>query len=314
MISVIVPAYNEQESLLAFYKELTKSLSKLTKSYEIVFIDDGSTDKTLSILKDLEKENKSVKVFSFQKHRGKAEGLTLGFQKATGDLIVTLDADLQDKPEEIKKLIDMQKEGWDMVSGWRKYRKDSLFKVVTSKFFNAFASIFWGLSVNDLNCGLKLYTKKAAKSLNLYGGMHRFIPILLYSEGFSVTEVPIVHDKRKFGKSKYGLFKMFTDMPDMMTMLFLSKYSRRPMHFFGFIGLFFVLVGLVILTYLSFLHFHGKAIGDRPLLLLGILFMITGLQVAFTGILADLMTNLSHRDGPPHFILKYASKDASDKA
>lgn len=309
MISIIVPAYNEEESIIAFYKELIKTLNKIAKQYEILFIDDGSTDKTLPILQGLEKESKAVKIYSFQKHRGKAEGLTLGFQKAKGDLFVTMDADLQDKPEEIGKLIQKQKEGWDMVSGWRKDRKDSMFKVITSKFFNSFASIFWGLHVNDLNCGLKLYTNKAAKSLNLYGGMHRFIPILLYSEGFSVTETPIIHAKRKYGKSKYGLFKMFTDMPDMMTMLFLSKYSRRPLHFFGFVGLFFLAVGIIILLYLSFIHFQGEAIGRRPLLFLGMLLVITGLQVGFTGLLADLMTSLSHRDGPPHFILKYSSSE-----
>lgn len=310
MISFIVPAYNEQESMSAFFGELMQSISKLKTNYEILFIDDGSTDTTLTLLRKIEKINKNVRVFSFQKHRGKAEALTLGFQKAKGDLVITMDADLQDLPSEIKKLINKQKEGWDLVSGWRKNRKDSFFKIITSRLFNSFASIFWGLKVNDLNCGLKLYTNKAAKSLNLYGGMHRFIPILIHSEGFAVTEVPIIHAKRKYGKSKYNVLKMFTEMPDMMTMLFLSKYSRRPLHFFGFIGLFLLLVGIIILGYLSMLHFQGEAIGRRPLLFLGMLLIIAGFQVGFTGLLADLMINLSHRYGPPHFLLKYSSDKA----
>ncbi len=311
MISFVIPAFNEEESLNAFYKELVGTVDKISKDYEIVFVDDGSTDRTLDILNSLQKKNKKVRVFSFQKRRGKAEGLTFGFQKAQGDLIVTLDADLQDKPSEIKKLLKKQKEGWDLVSGWRKDRKDTGFKVVTSKMFNLFASVFWGLKVNDLNCGLKLYTSAAAKSLNLYGGMHRFIPLLVFNEGFRVTEVPIVHAERKFGKSKYGGLKVITEAPDMLTMLFLSRYSKRPLHFFGFTGGLMFLVGVILLGYLSILHFLGEAIGTRPLLFLGLLLIISGFQVLFTGLLADLFISLSHKDGPPPVLLKYSSDKKS---
>ena len=304
MLSVVVAVFNEEESLRAFYKELLAALFKLKKNYEIIFVDDGSNDKSLSILKGFEKKSKSVRVFSFRKHQGKAEALTLGFQKAKGDYIVTLDADLQDRPEEILKLIKKLNEGWDLVSGWRKNRRDSIFKVLPSKLFNFLALVFWGLKVNDLNSGLKLYTKDAAKSLRLYGGMHRFIPLLLYQEGFKVTEVPVIHEKRKFGKSKYGLSKVFTELPDLFTMLFLSRYAKRPLHFFGVFGGILLLVGFVILIYLSYLRFQGERIGNRPLLLFGILLVLTGLQIFFTGFIADLIIHISQKNNKENTLLK----------
>lgn len=296
MLSFVVPVYNEQESLRAFYSELIKFIPSLSKTYEVVFVDDGSFDNSLTILKGFEMKNKNIKVFSLRKHQGKAEALTLGFQKAKGNYIVTLDADLQDKPSEVKKLLKKAKEGWDLISGWRKNRKDSILKVVTSKLFNLIASFAWGLSVNDLNCGLKVYTKEAAKSLNLYGGMHRFIPLLVYQEGFRVTEVPIIHEKRKYGKSKYGFSKVFTELPDLFTMLFLMKYAKRPLHFFGVFGGLMLIVGTAILVYLSFLHFQGQRIGNRPLLLFGVLLVLTGFQIFFTGFIADLIIHLHSKN------------------
>lgn len=296
MLSFVVPVYNEQESLKAFYNELIKIVKKFSRTYELVFVNDGSVDNSLNILKDFEKENRNIKVFSLRKHQGKAEALTLGFQKAKGEYIVTLDADLQDKPSEIEKLLEKTKEGWDLVSGWRKNRKDSIFKVLTSKLFNIIASIFWGLSVNDLNCGLKVYTKEAAKSLNLYGGMHRFIPLLVYQEGFRVTEVPVVHAERKYGKSKYGFSKVFTELPDLFTMLFLMKYAKKPMHFFGVFGGLLFFLGFIVLLYLTYVKFfQGQAIGNRPLLLFGVLLVLTGLQIFFTGFIADLVLHISQK-------------------
>ena len=178
MLSVIVPAFNEEESILHFYEELKKFLPKFAKEYEILFIDDGSFDNTLKLIQDLAKKDPNIRIFSFRRNHGKAEVLTFGFQKAKGDLILTMDADLQDKPSEISKLINKQREGYDLVSGWRKERKDSFAKIIFSKMFNVVASIFWGINLKDYNCGLKLYTADAAKSHNLYGGMHRFIPLL----------------------------------------------------------------------------------------------------------------------------------------
>lgn len=310
MLSAVIPLYSEEESIKAFYEELVKVLRN--KDYEIIFVDDGSTDKSLDLLRNIGSKDKNVRIYSFRKNQGKAEALTLGFKKAKGDLIVTLDADLQDKPSEIEKLLEKQKEGWDLVSGWRKNRKDSITKIISSKLFNLLSTLFWGLKVNDLNCGLKLYTSDAAKSLMLYGGMHRFIPLLVHQEGFKVTEVPVIHSERKFGKSKYSFSKIFKDIPDMFTMLFLSKYSERPLHFFGMVGGLIFLIGVIILIYLSVLHFQGEAIGNRPLLLLGILMIIAAFQVFFTGFLADLFLHINQKTNgksqEESVLLKYQSE------
>ncbi len=309
MLSVVVPVFNEEESVLHFYKELLKFIPKLDKNYEIVFVDDGSQAGPLEKLKDLEKKDKNVRVYSFRRNHGKAEALTFGFQKAEGDLIVTLDADLQDRPSEIKKLIDKQKEGYDLVSGWRKERKDSLAKIIFSKFFNLMASIFWSIKLHDYNCGLKLYTSDAAKSLNLYGGMHRFIPLFVAEAGFSVAEVPVIHDARRFGVSKYSVTKVLTQMPDMMTMFFLSKYGKRPLHFFGFIGAILFGLGILISLYLSILRFQGETIGNRPLLLFGILLIISGIQIGLTGLIADLILNVFSKKETSNTMLKYSSEN-----
>lgn len=295
MISAVVPVYNEQESLEAFFKVLIPNISKLDKDYEVIFVDDGSTDKTLEILKNFEKDNKNVRILSYRKNRGKAEVLTSGFKASRGDLVVTLDADLQDRPEEIGKLIEKHKEGFDMVSGWRKDRKDALKTRISSKLFNFIMSSFWGVHLHDYNCGLKLYTKEVAYNLNLYGGMHRFIPLLASEKGFSVTEVAVVHEKRKFGKSKYGFSKIFKDIPDMFTILFLTRYAKRPLHFFGTVGAILGVIGFFVLLYLSVLHFMGEAIGTRPLLIFGMLLVLAGFQLLFTGFLADLILHISEK-------------------
>lgn len=312
MISAVIPVYNEEESLEAFYKVLIPNLSKLDKKYEVIFVDDGSTDNTLKILKDFEAKNSNVRIFSFRKNRGKAEVLTSGFQAAKGDYIVTLDADLQDRPEEISKLLKKTKEGFDLVSGWRKKRKDSKLLInFPSKLFNFISGWFWGLKLNDYNCGLKLYTKEAAKSLNLYGGMQRFIPLLLHQSGFKVTEIEVVHEKRKYGKSKYGFSKSFKEFPDMFTMLFLTKYAKRPLHFFGMVGGVVSTIGLFILLYLTILRFEGKTIGNRPLLTFGVLLVIAGFQVLFTGFLADLILHISEKNNDnskPEEGLRYKTK------
>lgn len=311
MISAVVPVYNEQESLEAFFKVLIPNLSKLDKEYEIIFVDDGSTDNTLKILKAFEAKNSNVRIFSFRKNRGKAEVLTSGFQAAKGDFIVTLDADLQDRPEEIGKLLEKAKEGFDLVSGWRKDRKDALKTKLSSKLFNFIMSAFWGVHLHDYNCGLKLYTKEAAKSVSLYGGMHRFIPLLVSEKGFNVTEVVIVHEKRRFGKSKYGFSKIFRDIPDMFTMLFLTKYAKRPLHFFAIVGGIIGTIGFFILLYLSILRFMGEKIGTRPLLVFGVLLVLAGFQVLFTGFLADLILHISEKDNDkslPEEGLRYKTK------
>lgn len=295
MISIVVPLYNEEESLPFFYKEL--QLFLLThRDYEIIFVDDGSTDRSLELLKKISLKDKKVKIYSLRKHLGKAEVLTVGFQKANGDYIVTLDADLQDIPSEIKKLLDKTNEGFDVVSGWRKNRKDKSYMIKISRIFNYLVGKLFNLKLHDYNCGLKVYKKEAAKNLHLYGGLHRFIPLLAYQQGFSITEVIVEHNKRKFGKSKYGFSKLWTDLPDIFTMIFLIKYSNRPLHFFGIIGSLLLFFGIIILSYLTVLKLLGQGIGERPLLFLGLLLVLSGFQIFFTGFLADLIINLSQRD------------------
>jgi glycosyltransferase involved in cell wall biosynthesis len=310
MISAVVPVFNEEESLNNFYRVLVSSLEKLG-SYEIVFVDDGSTDSSLDLMKKLATKNKKIRIFSFRKNQGKAEALTLGFKMAKGDQIVTLDADLQDRPEEIKNLLKKLDEGYDLVSGWRKDRKDSIKTRLSSKLFNSIMSAFWGVHLHDYNCGLKVYTKDAAKSLNLYGGMHRFIPLLAAGKGFEVTEIPVVHEKRKFGKSKYGFSKIFKDVPDMLSILFLTRFAKRPLHFFGFIGGVASGAGVIILLYLSILHLMGQRIGTRPLLTFGMLLVLAGFQVLFTGFLADLILHISSQNGNANRVedrLKYKTE------
>jgi glycosyltransferase involved in cell wall biosynthesis len=325
MLSFVVPVFNEEESLVHFYDALMDVIPSLNKAFdglrlekhEIIFVDDGSTDSSLEILKSLAEKDKNVKAFSFRRNLGKAEALTFGFMKAEGDYIVTLDADLQDKPSEIHKLLDKAKEGVEVVCGWRKDRKDKSKMVVISKIFNNIMGYFFGLDIHDYNCGLKLYTRDAAKSLRLYGGMHRFIPMLLSQQGFVVDEVAVHHEVRKFGTSKYGFSKLWTDLPDIFSMLFLAKYSKRPLHFFGIVGGVLSLAGLLILSYLTLLRIFGESIGRRPLLFFGMLLILAGFQIFFTGFLADLMINISRNkesldESHVHFPLKYSPEKVSE--
>lgn len=304
MVSFVIPVYNEEESIQPFYKELMLSINRLKHKYELLFIDDGSTDTTLDMLRTIAKENKNARIFSFRRNQGKSEALTLGFEKARGDYIVTLDADLQDRPSEIAKLLKkVEENGFDISCGWRKDRKDSYPKIAASKLFNAVASFLWGLNLHDYNCGLKAYTKEAAKSLNLYGGLHRFIPLIAFREGFKICETPVIHSERKFGTSKYGFSKVWRDLPDIFSMLFLTRYSKRPLHFFGFIGLIFLFIGFGILMYLTFAKiFYGQGIGDRPIIFLGMLLVLSGFQVLLTGFLADLFINASQKTIKEHFL------------
>ncbi len=308
MISAVIPVLNEIESIDPFYTRLVKALNKIDKSYEIIFIDDGSTDGSLTKLQSLAKNDRSIKIFSFRRNQGKAEALTLGFQKAKGDIVVTLDADLQDRPEEIEKLVKLIKDGYEVVCGWRQDRKDATKMKLISKFWNSVTGAMWGVKLHDYNCGLKAYTKEAAKSLHLYGGMHRFIPLLAVQQGFSITEVAVVHEPRKFGKSKYGFSKIF-NLPDMFTLLFLTKYGRRPLHFFAAVGSILFLIGLGIFLYLwiDLQIIHHLSIGRRPLFFVSLVMMLAGLQISFSGLLADLMINLTRtpqmtEDGIHHFI------------
>lgn len=305
LISIVVPVFNEKESLEAFYAELKRVLLHEKYNHEVIFIDDGSSDSSLHILKEFVDKDKTVRVFSFRKNAGKAEALTLGFQKAKGDIVITLDADLQDQPSDIPLFLAKHKEGIDLVCGWRKNRRDKSKMKIISRVFNSLVHKVFDVPVHDYNCGFKLYTADAAKSLRLYGGQHRFIPALISDQGFSIDEVVVNHEPRHFGYSKYGFSKVFKDLPDMFSMLFLMRYRKRPLHFFGTIGGLSMLIGVLVLTYLSILKLLGEKIGDRPLLLFGILCLLAGLQIFFTGFIAELMTNINQKSFS--FGLKYSS-------
>jgi len=295
--SIVIPIYNEQESIRELISNIKRAFSGVKKTYEMIFIDDGSTDKTLSILKNVRTENKDIKIYSFRKNLGKSPALMLGFARSTGKTIVTLDADLQDDPSNIMALYQkLTKNGYDIVTGWRKDRKDNIFKIMSSQIFNKIVSVLFGLKLHDLNSGLKIYKSEAAKDLKIYGGMHRFIPIIAQEMGYKVAEKEILHHPRKYGFSKYKFTKIFTDVPDLITIYFLTKYTRRPLHFFGKIGAFVFTIGFIILLYLSYLRFIGERIGGRPLLLFGVLLVLTGMQIIFTGLLADLIVNINSKD------------------
>jgi glycosyltransferase involved in cell wall biosynthesis len=305
--SVVVPVLNEEKSISELVSKTQKAFADLKKSFEIIFIDDGSTDSTFSILKDLESKEENVRVFSFRRNLGKSHAMMLGFAKAQGQYILTLDGDLQDDPKNVRAMFEkMTSSNLDIVTGWRKNRKDAPHKILSSKLFNSLVSYLFGITVNDMNSGLKLYKADAAKELKLYGGMHRFVPVIANEMGFFVGEVPTSHFKRKYGVSKYKSTKIFSDIPDLITIYFLTKYTRRPLHFFGKIGGSVFGIGILILLYLSYLHFIGQAIGDRPLLLFGVLLVIAGIQTMFTGLLADLFVNLSTKEET--FPLRYESK------
>ncbi len=310
MISVVIPLFNEEDSLPLLYKSLQEHLKNV--SYELLFIDDGSTDNSLNVLQKIAQKDKRVHIFSFRKNLGKSEALMLGFSKVNGEYVVTMDADLQDKPSEIPRLLKKLDDGWDVVCGWRKNRQDAKIKIISSYFFNFLVRKMWGLFLHDYNCGLKAFRKEAVKSLHLYGGLHRFIALLLYQQGFRVCEVVVVHEKRKFGKSKFGFSKVWKDLPDMFTVFFLTRYGERPLHFFGSVGGIILCIGFFILGYLTYLRFLGESIGRRPLLLFGVLLVLSGLQVLFTGFLADLIINIAkkrtiEREGVIDYRLKYIS-------
>lgn len=307
-LSVVIPVFNESESLTQLYKEIRDGLKSFKNDYEIIFVDDGSFDNSFDILSEFEKKNSNVKFFSFRKNLGKSYALSLGFKVATGNYIATLDADLQDDPRNIKILLEkLMRQKYDLISGWRKHRKDSMLKIAASRLFNKINSYIFNFSLHDMNSGLKVLKSEVAKELKLYGGMHRFIPLIVNELGYKVSEKEVVHRVRRYGVSKFKITKVVTDLPDLFTFYFLTKYTRRPLHFFGKFGGLLFIAGFLILLYLTFLKFLGEGIGNRPLLLLGILLVISGMQVVLTGLLADLLVRVSNKNDE-QFPLRYESK------
>jgi len=309
--SIVVPVYNEAESLDELLLSVDSAMPR-GQDYEIVFVDDGSTDGSFQKLKTLADSRPGIRLFSFRRNLGKSAALTCGFQHAAGRWIVTLDADLQDDPLNIAMMHQhLEREDLDLVSGWRKSRRDSLLKVISSKIFNLLViRTLFGVPFHDLNSGLKLYRAEVARALMLYGGMHRFIPLILSDMGYRVAEVPVSHRERKYGRSKYSPLKMLSASPDLLTTFFLMKYMGRPLHFFGRIGLTLFGIGFITLCYLTYLWLGSTPIGSRPLLSLGVLLVLIGGQIVLTGLLADLILKI-HSDARREFPMRYASKPRS---
>ncbi len=295
-ISFVIPVFNEEESLEELYNRITEQMKVLSKTYELIFIDDGSSDASYEKLQKIAFDDDHVKVYKFRKNFGKSVVLDQAFKHSSGDIIITMDADLQDDPKEIPNFILEMDKGYDLVSGWKKIRKDPFFgKNMPSKLFNFMIGYFSGLKIHDYNCGFKAYKKNLVRHLSLHGDLYRYIPAIAHSMGFSVTEIAIEHHPRVYGKSKYGLNRFTHGFFDFITILFLTKYLKRPMHLFGLFGLFFSGIGLIICIYLSIIWFLGESIGTRPLLLLGVLLILLGTQLVFTGLIAEMIAY--HRQG-----------------
>ncbi len=296
-LSLIIPVFNEEESLPHLIIALTEFCRSSEDIKEIIFIDDGSTDRSAKLINEFIKDNAKVSLIRLRRNCGKSRALKEGFKKTTGELLVTLDADLQDNPVEIDKLVAKINEGYDLVVGWRKSRSDSLDKRFLSWIYNRVTGLLSGIKLHDFNCGLKIYRREMAKNLNLYGDLHRYIPVLVATQGYKIGEVPVKHEPRRYGKSKYGPGRILNGYLDFLSVLFITRFSYHPLHLFGFIGSLLLGLGIVISLYLSFVHFFGEAIGRRPLLTLGILLIISGLQLISTGLIGELVTNYFNAQG-----------------
>lgn len=295
-ISFVIPLLNEEDSLVPLHREVTESAQQLGVPYEIIFIDDGSTDASLSVLGDLyEQDPEHVRVIQFRRNFGKTAALTAGFARARGKVIVTLDADLQDDPAELPKLLAKLDEGYDLVGAWRANRKDPLSKTWPSRFANFTVSATTGIKLNDLNCGYKVYRREVVQDLKLYGELHRFIPVLAHWKGYRVTEEPVTHHPRKFGYSKYGVRRLGRGYVDFLSVLFMTTYLKRPMHLFGMTGSAFAAIGAVILLYLAILWLVEGAIGWRPLLFFGTTALMVGIQLISVGLLGEMLRNVTFR-------------------
>ena len=303
-LSIVVPLFNERESLPELLGQLyaamgEKELHALFPErfmFEIIMVDDGSTDDSAALISSMIPSMPELCLISFQRNFGKTAALSAGFIAATGDYVCTIDADMQDDPFAFKEMIKKLQDGYDLVSGWKQQRKDPLSKTIPSKLFNGVTRLFTGITIHDFNCGLKVYRKEVTRRLELRGDMHRYIPVLAHGLGFRIAELPVTHHPRKFGSTKYGSSRFFSGLFDFLSVLFITRYLRRPMHFFGMAGLTSFLFGFLISLYVTLdkilLH---KPVSNRPILFLGILLLILGVQLFSTGLLGEMLSTSSSR-------------------
>jgi len=296
-LSVVIPIYNEKESIGKLYDNLNEALSKMNLKYEVLLIDDGSIDGTFDELLELHRKNKFFKIIRFRKNFGQTSAISAGFNYAEGAVVVTLDADLQNDPQDIPVLLDKLNEGYDIVSGWRKNRKD---KAVTRRFpsiiANKIISRLTGVRLHDYGCTLKAYRKEIVKNISLYGEMHRYIPAIASWMGVKVTEIPVRHYSRKYGKSKYGVSRTIKVILDIITVKFLLSYSQSPIQMFGLLGLFSGMIGFIMTAYLIIMRiFFHQSLADRPLFILSIFMIFIGIQLITIGLLAEVLIRVYHK-------------------
>lgn len=296
-ISVVIPLLNEEESLVELEEWIRKVMIEHGFSYEIVFVDDGSRDKSWSVIEKLKQSNPNIKGIKFRRNYGKSPALNIGFGQTSGDVVITMDADLQDSPDEIPDLYRLIKtEGYHLISGWKQKRYDPITKTLPTKLFNWATRKMSGIYLHDFNCGLKAYDQEVIKNIEVYGEMHRYIPVLAKWAGFDrIGEKIVQHQPRKYGQSKFGLSRFINGFLDLLSLFFVGKFGKRPMHFFGSIGTFMFFIGILILLYLTLdkVIWNVGGIADRPLFYFGILTVIVGSQLFLTGFIAEMLARLS---------------------
>lgn len=301
-ISIVIPLFDEESNIEKLYTQLKVVLKDLDKRYELIFVDDGSTDNSFSILENFHRKDNAVKVVQFRRNFGKSAALSVGFKYAKGKIIITMDADLQDDPREIPNFIRKLDEGYDIVSGWRFKRRDSFSKTFPSKLFNYLTSLLTAIKIHDFNCGFKVCKKEVVEDINVYGELHRYIPVLAHWKGYKVGEIRVRHSLRGGGRSKYGLERLFRGFTDLLTVLFLTRYAKRPLHLFGAIGVLFFSIGVIINLYLLLLKILGQGIGERPLLFLGVLLTVIGFQIISTGLIGEMIVAMRSKSDEDYVI------------
>jgi glycosyltransferase involved in cell wall biosynthesis len=311
-LSVVVSLYNEAPTLRALYAELCAALEPLGLPWEAVFVDDGSTDGSYAELTRLHAEVENVRVVRLRRNFGKAAALTAGFLEASGHTIVTMDADLQDDPAEIPRLLARLDEGFDVVSGWKAERHDPLSRRLFSKVFNGTVRLLSGVRLHDVNCGLKAYRAEVTRDVRIYGELHRFLPVLAHYRGYGVAELAVNHRPRQHGRSRYGIERYLRAFLDLLTVSFIERYRYRPLHLFGNLGLILSAVGGVILAYLTALKIGGAGIGDRPLLLLGVLLVVVGIQLLSLGLVGEMLTSQNEARTSSSERLRFYVRDVLD--
>lgn len=294
-ISIIIPAYNEEQNIKPLYESIVDILKPLNKNYEIIFIDDGSMDNTFREIDNLRSLDERVKCIQLRKNFGKSLALAIGFNKTLGDIVITMDADMQDDPEEIPRFIEKIQEGWDLVSGWRQIRKDTFEKRLSSRLFNIIVSKVSGLRLHDFNCGFKVYRRKVLKTIKIYGELHRFIPMIAHSYGFKICEIPIRHHKRQFGKTKFGKERYLAGLFDLFTTAFIGRYLRKPLHLLGRVSLIASASGILLLIYVSVMKFVFGQTGNRPALTISVFLLGLAVQIFLFGLIADLVSYTNQR-------------------